>query len=294
MASNEKHHYVPRFYLNGWVTPDGEAQARRLTRFQWKGGRFLVERVVPRSTACLDRLYSLEGVPVHDQQRIETEFLAKIIDHPAGDVLHHMRTAGPGHDLVQSQRIAWTRFLMSLRIRSPEIMAQLNSDASSELRKHLTDVPDEYEEIKGEGDPETLLEFVEREAPGFIEDFGKRMLPGLIMDDKAFKKIHQMNWWTADFSTSKATLLTSDHPIIIMPGLDHPGCVLALPISPTLVFFACPDERVVQFLLHWKQELLVEWLNATIVRLAFEQVYAVDSRQEEFVRRRLNRLSRDD
>lgn len=292
MASAEKHHYVPRFYLNGWTTPD-ESQALRLTRFQWKGDRFLTERVVPRSTACLDRLYSLEGVPVQEQQRIETDFLAKIIDDPAGGVLHHMRTAGRGHDLKQEQRVAWTRFIMSLRIRSPEIMAQLNSEAPAELRKNLESDPGEYDKLKEEGDAESLLEFVEASAPGFIEDFGKRLLPGLIMDDKAFKRIHQMSWWSGDFSDSKVSLLTSDHPVIIMPGIDHPGCVLALPISSTLVFFACPDERVVQFLLHWDKTLLVEWLNATVVRLASEQVYAIDDSQAEFVRYLLKRPAVD-
>lgn len=292
MASAEKHHYVPRFYLNGWTTQD-ESQALRLTRFQWKGGKFLVERVVPRSTACLDRLYSLEGAPIQDQQRIETDFLAKVIDDPAGGVLHHMRTAGPGHDLKQEQRVAWTRFIMSLRIRSPEIMEQLNAEAPAELRKNLQDDPEEYDTLAEEGDPETLLEFVEKEAPGFIDDFGKRLLPRLIMDDKAFKRIHQMHWWSGDFSDSKVSLLTSDHPVIIMPGIDHPGCVLALPISPTLVFFACPDERVVQFLLHWNRTSLVEWLNASVVRLASEQVYAIDDSQAEFVRDLLRRPADD-
>ncbi|MBB3005466.1 DUF4238 domain-containing protein [Cupriavidus alkaliphilus] len=152
MPANERHHYVPQFYLNGWCTPGEQAQGERLYRYQWKGGRLLVERAHPRSTGSLDRLYSLDSVPPERQQQIEKDFLAGVIEAPAGLVLNKMRTSGRGHNLTMEERHVWTRFLMAQRIRSPEIVRFLHEQAPPHLREVLAANPEQYQALKeGEG-----------------------------------------------------------------------------------------------------------------------------------------------
>lgn len=288
MAANERHHYVPQFYLNAWCTPDGQAQGERLYRFQWKRDRFLVERAHPRSSGALDRLYSLDSVPPNEQQRIEKEFLAEVIDAPAGMVLNKMRTAGRGHDLSARERHVWTRFLMAQRIRSPEIVRLLDEQGPSTLREVLAANPEEYEALKEGENPETLLEWLDRAKPGLIEDFGKLLIPSMILDDRAYNRIIQMHWWQMNFGATGISLLSSDHPLVIMPGIDHPGCVLAMPVSPTFAFFACPDNRVATYLTQcYSPRELATWLNMQVIRLAESQVYGVDGSASDLIRQNL-------
>lgn len=284
MPANERHHYVPQFYLNAWCTPDEQARGERLYRYQWKGGRCLVERAHPRSTGSLDRLYSLDSVPPERQQQVEKDFLAGVIEAPAGLVLNKMRTAGRGHDLTMEERHVWTRFLMAQRIRSPEIVRFLDDQAPPHLRKVLSAYPEEYQALAEEGDPETLLEWVERAKPGLINDFGRLLIPSLILDDRAYNRIIRMQWWQMDFTGTGIPLLSSDHPLVIVPGIDHPGCVIAMPISPRFAFFACPNKGVAEYLAKfYGLRFLAEWLNFQVVRLANAQVYAVDTRLSDYI-----------
>ncbi|MBY4733697.1 DUF4238 domain-containing protein [Cupriavidus pauculus] len=288
MPGNERHHYVPQFYLNGWCTPDEQAQGERLYRYQWKGGRLLVERAHPRSTGSLDRLYSLDSVPPERQQQIEKDFLAGVIETPAGLVLNKMRTSGRGHNLTMEERHVWTRFLMAQRIRSPEIVRFLHEQAPPHLREVLAANPEQYQALKEGEDPETLLEWVERAKPGLIQDFGRLLIPSLILDDRAYNRIIRMEWWQMDFSGAGIPLLSSDHPLVIVPGIDHPGCVIAMPINPRFAFFACPEKGVAEYLAKfYGLRSLAEWLNFQVVRLTNAQVYARDTSLTDFVRAHL-------
>lgn len=186
----------------------------------------------------------------------------------------------------------WTRFLMAQRIRSPEIVHLLDEQGPSTLREVLAANPEEYEALKEGEDPETLLEWLDRVKPGLIEDFGKLLIPSMILDDRAYNRIIQMHWWQMNFGATGISLLSSDHPLVIMPGIDHPGCVLAMPVSPAFAFFACPDERVATYLTrYYPLRDLATWLNMQVIRLAESQVYGVDDSASDLIRQNLAKPS---
>lgn len=277
MPNHVYHHVVPRFYLNGWTTN------HRLTRFQWVRGELEVREVGTKRIAGRDHLYALHHMP-QDPQFVEREFMGRLIDDPAAQVYHHM--VGNPAKLSEKQRSIWTRFLMSLRVRTPNVIERLRVDAEDDLRRRLMDQPEEYDALRATNDPDNLYEYMEQRRPGFVADFGIRILPDIVNHPPIAKKIFQMYWWTQRFEGSTVDLLTSDRPLIIVPDLHDPACVMALPLTPHLAFFATHSFEQAKRVGTLHASRLARALNHETVRLADKQIYAANARQAEFVRRR--------
>ncbi len=274
MAAHVFHHYVPRFYLNAWTVN------HQITRFQWLNGHLEARQVGLRRNAGLNHLYSLRHAP-NDPQFIEREFMGPLIDEPAAGVYHHMcNSKAPLSDF---QRNVWTRFLMSLRVRMPDIIERLRAEAEDELRRNLMTQPEEYEALRRAGDPANLFEFIERQQPGFVADFGIRMLPDLLNYQPIFKKIYEMYWWVHSFEGASVDLLTSDRPLIVVPSLDAESCVMALPLTPRLAFFATHSLAIAKRVISKPVSQLARAINQETVRLARQYVYSQNSNQERFI-----------
>jgi hypothetical protein len=277
MADHVYHHYVPRFYLDGWTTN------HQLTRFRWLRGTLEVREVGIKRTAGLNHLYALRHVP-QDPQFVEREFMGPLIDDPAATVYHHMvRSRAP---LSSHQRSVWTRFLMSLRVRMPDVIERLRTEAEDHLRRSLQEQPEEYEAARGPNDPANLYEYMEQRRPGFVADFGIRMLPDLLNHPPVAEKIFEMYWWSHHFKGATVDLLTSDRPLIIVPGLDDNHCVMVLPLTPHLAFFATHSLTVAKRVTSTPMSCLARLLNHETVRLADQYIYAANRNQEAFIRQR--------
>ncbi|CAG4892216.1 DUF4238 domain-containing protein [Paraburkholderia saeva] len=284
MARHVYHHYVPRFLLEGWST------SHQLTRFQWVRGTLEVRKVGTKRIAGREHLYALHHVP-DDPQFVEREFMGPLIDDPAARVYRRMLASRDA--LSDNQRSVWTRFLMSLRVRAPDVIDRLRDDAADELTRRLVEQPDGYDALRGSGDPATLFDFMETHRPGFIADFGIRMLPDLMNHAPIAQKIFQMYWWTQRFDAATVDLLTCDRPLIITPALNDPGCILALPLTPRLAFFATHTLDVAKRVGSTPASRLARALNQDTVRVADRQVYGANDRQAEFVRRHFRRPAAD-
>lgn len=92
MSAPIRHHYLPVFYLARWAGPDG-----RLCRFHRPYRAVVVSRLTPEHTGYEERLYSLEGGPAGQEQRIETDFMNALVDSPAAPVLEKLIARGPAH-----------------------------------------------------------------------------------------------------------------------------------------------------------------------------------------------------
>jgi hypothetical protein len=277
MADYVYHHYVPRFYLEDWTTN------HHLTRFRWLRGVLDVSEVGTRRTGGLSHLYALRHVP-NDPQLVEREFMGPLIDDPAAKVYHHMVTSSA--PLSSLQRSVWTRFLMSLRVRMPDVIDRLRAEAEDHLRRSLLEQPEEYEAVRGPNDPANLYEYMQQHRPGFVADFGIRMLPNLLNHQPVARKIFEMYWWTHQFNGATVDLLTSDRPLIIVPGLDDIHCVMALPLTPRLAFFAAHSLAVAKRVASTPMSRLARFLNHETMQLADQYVYAGNRNQEAFIRQR--------
>lgn len=231
-----RHHFVPQFLLAGW----GKAAAdERFEEFRLDLPGLPSRRRVP----CYQfDLYSLTRAKVAglDRDAIETVLL-KRIDNEAAKVRHKLVTKGLA-SLTPNERSYWVHFLTSLRVRQPEIVSKMRVDGADHLRRTLQSQPEQYEQLKGDGDPPKLESWVEDVYPGPIENFGMGIFKDVIFNDDVCQKLFRLRWWLYDFTKGKYDLLLSDNPSIWAGGIDAPDYALVLPISPRLAFLATRSE----------------------------------------------------
>ena len=153
-----RHHYVPQFLLRSWTdcTSDGKIEVFRVDLNPLSSTRH-----TPKYTGFEEDLYAL-SMPVvagMEQQAIEKKFL-KIVDNYAALVRNKLENEGL-RTLTLEERRHWAIFLMSLRLRQPEIIQFLRSEAANHLKTTLATQPEQYEELAGEDDPLTLEKWTE-------------------------------------------------------------------------------------------------------------------------------------
>jgi Protein of unknown function (DUF4238) len=216
--------------------------------------------------------------------------MAKIIDEPASRVIKIFLEKAPQR-LTPEARVEWTRFLMAMRLRDPHTLAELTRLAQGVVKSILGKPDDhEYLAVKDADDPATLYEWVEKHAPHVIENVGKTFLPGLIDHEKIGDHTINMRWSTFDVSPGGVSLLTGDRPFVATAGLADPKCIVALPLSPDMLFIATNTESVERRLRATPVVQLAKAMNTNIVNQAMKHVYGNSPRHLRFVENRLRRL----
>lgn len=281
-----RHHYIPQFLLRAWAetTPDKKVEIFRLDR-----PRVPSSRRSPRHTAYEKNLYALT-MPIvagMEQQAVEINVL-KHIDTLAAMVLRKLTTTG-FTDITWDDRCDWVRFLMSLRLRQPNIVQQLRTGVAEHLEGSLIDQPEEYDAIAEVGDPPTLVEWTRKTYPGLIENFGLSFFNRLVGDPEIGRKILRMKWWLWHFTQERHDLLLADHPCIFTAGIDDPDLVIALPIGPRKAFMATANERVANILRQQRPKHLLMRLNESSLAQAGPRIYACDASAHRFIANRLIR-----
>jgi Protein of unknown function (DUF4238) len=142
---DEKHHYLPVFYLKQRGGADG-----RLCEYSRPYDVVKPRRVHPDGTGYVRGLYKIEGLPPETINVIETKFL-KPADGLASDTLTALVRDQPFAKPGQ-MRASWVRFVLSLMIRYPEAIAAMKR----QLRQNVQKV---YLETKKDTDPPTFEEY---------------------------------------------------------------------------------------------------------------------------------------
>ena len=225
-------------------------------------------------------------MPDEKREWLEREFFSSWVDDRAATSMRVIIEKGV-QALTSRQRSDWTRFLIAQRLRTPEMIEYLRTEASDDFRANLNLDTEEYERERDVGDPQTLEEWTEENRPGLIENFGLFMLPEMIDNPKFHNEIRTMGWWTEDFSGASVDLLTSDRPCLFVSSPNGKIRVFAIPLTPQLAFFACNEAWMRRELLSRGISKLAKYLNESIVRAAVESVYGTGRQHFRFVERRL-------
>ncbi|MBV8466752.1 MAG: DUF4238 domain-containing protein [Burkholderiales bacterium] len=265
MPAHKYHHYVPRFYLSHWAVA-GDVQCLRWVNDELESKPRTVKRI-----CGVEFLYSRLHL-ANDPQFVEREFFGKRVDDPAALVMARLLQGRVPVDAAG--RSDWARFLLSLRLRAPEMVRQLRVDAANALRQALD----------GLGAEEAGLV-----NPDGIADHGVHLLPAIIDNKEYGNRLINMSWWVSSFAASSVDLLTSDSPLIIDPILDDARCVIALPLAPRMAFFAAYTEEVARGIKAQNITKLAKDMNHMVVRQARTTVIASHDGHREFIRRRLNK-----
>jgi hypothetical protein len=233
-------------------------------------------------------LYSLDGYPEDQRQVIEQKFFGPVVDEPASRALKVLIERDQSK-LAEELRVAWTRFLMAARMRGPEMVEELQKVARRHLEENLLRDPHEYQAVRRDGDPPTLLEWAEQRIKPRMDNSGKFILPDLVQNDKIGDAIIRMKWATLDLSAAKHELLTSDQPFVMTRGLDDPTCIVAFPLSPSFAFVATHDRKMEQHIRGLGVDKVVRALNELVTHQAARFVYGRTKDHLRFVERRLRR-----
>lgn len=283
-----KNHYNPQFLLGGWAekSVDGKVQIFRL---DIKG--IPTSRRTPKFTGFENDLYALSKSVVAGMEKhtVEKKILSHI-DHQASLVRNKLESIGLS-SLTTKNLWDWVYFLMSLRLRQPQMIQKLTEEASTALKESLSTEPAEYETLAQEGDPQTLEEWTEKSFPGLVENFGLSFFHELVGNPKIANKIMKMKWWICDFTGLKNELLIADDPCIFTKGIDDPNLIIALPISPTKAFLATQSKEMAALIPRQDPNNLVIRLNESSLNQARIRIYARNKSPERFIHNRLRKWS---
>lgn len=131
---HRQHHYVPCFLLEQWHSlPDD-----KLSAFRWARDKLVHSRLKAKSVAKAEHLYSMQrSLPAPDV-KIEREFLGPRVDGPAAEV-HRKILANGVRSLKGEDREAWSRFLVSLLLRAPRMIAHVRQHGRAILLKGMAE-----------------------------------------------------------------------------------------------------------------------------------------------------------
>jgi hypothetical protein len=277
-----RHHYVPVFYLRKWTGPDG-----RLFRYHRPHQVTVVSRLRPEHTGFEEQLYSLSGS--NNEQMIETDFFSPV-DNAAAPILERLISHGPG-ELDSQARSHWTRFIMSLQLRSPQSLAEVKEFSDQNIRETIErQNGEEYFATRQPGDPESAYEYALQHSSRQLANAHKAFLPGLIDHEIIGRVIINMRWAVLNLTAARRTLVTGDRPYTTSHGLADRSCLLSVPLSPNHLFVAANDIDLLRAVVAQRADDTVANSNNLMVRLAVQNVYSNTDGHLAFVDNRLRRV----
>ena len=260
------HHYLPVFYLKQWRGDDG-----KVIRYYRPYREVVPNPIIPENTGYEPYLNTFEGFPPDLRALIETHYMGPKIDHPASEVLSLLLSLKlPTTDAMKR---AWARFLISLTLRNPQTLAALKADMRQQLIAQQRIKPDIEEEYRASGDQRDIVAWIgDRFPQSFLRGSGTLVLPQFI--EELSKPFHAMRWFVFDLGRSATSLLTSDRPLFGEYRFGDHRCIVALPLSPSLLFVAANTRKSFQaFVQGQPPETIVRRINERLVTQAAAHVY---------------------
>jgi hypothetical protein len=277
-----KHHFLPVFYLRGWC----DSTTGKLIQYSRPYRDVIAEPRSPKATGFEPNLYTMEGLPDDQKQRIEKDYMAAKVDDPAARALRVLLGTDTSA-LTGPLREAWTRFMIASLHRRPAAVAEIGDTFKSTLRQNLDDPA--YQSVREDGDPPTAFEWLEKHHPHYIDDAAKEMVVRATENDRIGNIIINMKWSTLDMSASRHELLTGDMPHLRYHGLKDPRCTILFPLTPTKLFIATYDRKTEHNINRRDKTEVVKSVNDEVARIAERLVYGRTAGHLRFVANRLGR-----
>lgn len=262
------HHYVPRFYLNGWSVSVGALNKRV---WIYKKGQKLVHSAIKR-TGGRHGMYEVRNVPgVGDSEKIEKDLgrlegaMGKILPK----IIAHQRLSVRDYSL-------FCYFLNIFFRRSPHILDKFGPEVMEPvLKEHSKVRREQIDQINNPITKDTRRKAIDKVENLISSDFDSFYSMALFLEADEVARFIFGTLTGAFFYTTSGNFITSDNPITFdrRYGTSHParGYVL-FPVSPSTVFLA--GRFLPHTLTYTKiQDQLVNYLNGLIISNAYKEVY---------------------
>jgi hypothetical protein len=275
-----RHHFIPAFYLSQWCDPAG-----KLVEYTKKHGKLISKPVGPDSTGFQFDLYAFPELSPDLSQFVEQKFF-DYADRTASDALQlHLTGNGSGWNV--ERRSAWSRFVNALHLRHPDAMSELRVAAKAIWEGSGESSQREYEKIKQPRDPDTYEEYLERIDPLRPVKARAELIMKMFDNQIVEEHINNMRHAVVDVSPSRHKLLTSDRPVGLF-GIKETNGMITLPISPTKLFVAVNDPRVLERIGRKRPAEIVSQVNTHLVARARRFVWSRDQFQTAFIEKHMS------
>jgi len=277
----QDHHYLPQFYQRRWSAGAGHVYV-----YQRPYDRVVV---APKSTSATGKvagLYTIPGMPPKRANELEDKFW-RVIDQWGSDAIVALEADDPA-DASKLIRERWAFFVMSLLLRNPIRLRQINRAAEIHYASGFPQFRANYTTMRRPHEPETYDEFMAMFQESGISEYGAMILRTLVANRTIVDHLIAMKWSVVSLSNNPVPLLTSDNPVIRYKGLRDGDGLLMLPLSPREFFVAFNQGGV--DMQEWISDSIsygrfVQAMNEYVVRNAIHYVYGHDDAQLEFVER---------
>jgi hypothetical protein len=200
-------------------------------------------------------------------------------------IMRHEVPTGP-------DKMAWTRFIMTLFYRTPEGVRRSFEMIQKYYEESLSELHTVYDKLKKPTDPPTAEEYVKHHTGRMTTQTMIEHLLDIMQSEQVGTRIMNMQWHMGQIHNARHTFLTSDRPIIMTNGIGFPHSHLAMPLSPVHIFIATnTDKEANKIKALSKNGEVVFRLNDQIARQARKFVYGNDARQLRFVENRLGEMA---
>lgn len=276
-----RNHYVPQFLQRPWTGTD-----RKLQVFRRKVGRVEPSRQAPKGNGYMEDMLALTedrvaGMDRHDIERV----VLQSVDNDASKIRDKL-VAGRINSLSGEERESWVRFLITLRLRQPNVVSFIREEAQTSLKENLANAPEDYMSLVIQGVLPPAEKLVEMAVPGLIANYGLRLFSGLIDYKDVNTKLLSLNWQVYDFIGSKNSLLLSDNPCITTSGIEHPDLAVILPISPFKAFIATRGRLTADAVSGVDMRDLIAHVNELSLKQANDRVFALDESPRRYIENR--------
>jgi hypothetical protein len=233
MTNNPKnHHFVPQFLLRNWIDNNGNLRC-----WQRRGG--LVESFLstPKKVMRVNHLYKAKNV--RDGAKYEKVFSA--IEAAASRALSKMLAPGKIY-LDDDEMRAWAIFLLAQRARTPDKISWAKQKAREVFNDILGKQDPEFDLVKSDHKFKTMLDYITEHHPDITDNFHLDATIKIIHRKENLQKLSKMKWFVR--KSYGRPIILSDNPLMLTGSLHQGECVIALPISPSAVFFATTNTEL--------------------------------------------------
>lgn len=282
-----KEHHLPEFIQSAWSASNADKQLIRYTVSPTPYPTRPLRKAPGAFGYLHDYTAFVDPVPAGVEDKNAFEKATQRLDSDAAIVRDKMLANAP---LPPEDYATWTRFLMFMRLREPEMIAYAREESTRVLLEKLAEAPDEYEAaVDGLAVPPTLEEWVRKYRPGIIENAALYFLPAVLNDTAVHKRFFEMPFWVGDFTDIAGKLLLGDRPLLLVNNLADPNAIVIMPLSPKKVFISSPNEYYRRKFLSVPRAELLQRINEETLNRAKEHVFADDETCADIIAETLRR-----
>ncbi|WP_267427742.1 DUF4238 domain-containing protein, partial [Methylobacterium sp. GC_Met_2] len=246
------------------------------------------QRVSPRGTGFVKKLYMLEGVSRGSSSLLEENFF-KPIDDRGAIVLKKFECGQKVFD--GAERVAWTQFILSLLFRHPENVAAVKSRLFDTLTKTSASAEWRWRRQRKPGDASSLHRAMHHEIeqdPAQVQRQALQVVADLAASERIGTPIAKMFWGSTLLPLSVEPLFSSDRPVLKFGGLDDAGCHILMPIGPRRIFWAANSREMANTIMMRAHAPIAGFINQQTVRRAVRYVYAMSDNRLTYVQENMS------